>query len=62
MSLIDEINEITNRLVELTGKIDAIEFKSRRYQQEIKYVLTLKPELEDLFSDATKKEAGIDIH
>lgn len=60
MKIVDEITQVTNRLKDLTGKVDAIEFQNTRYRQEIKYFLTLKPELKEFFSDATKKEAGVD--
>jgi len=61
MNLIDEITQITDRLKDLTGKVDNSEFQNIRYRNEIKYILVLKPELKDFFSDATKKEAGVDI-
>ena len=61
MNLLDEITNITDRLKELSGKIDTIDFQNTRYRNEIKYILALKPELKDFFSDATKKEAGVDI-
>jgi len=59
MILIDELTQITDRLKELTGKVDDIQFNSIRYRKEIKYILTLKPELKDFFSDATKEEVGV---
>lgn len=58
MKIVDEITQLTNRLKDLTGKIDIIEFQNTRYRNEIKYTLTLKPGLKDFFSDATKREAG----
>lgn len=59
MNLLDEITNITDRLKKLSGRIDKIDFQNTRYRNEIKYFLTLKPELKDFFSDATKKEAGV---
>lgn len=61
MNLIDKLTEITDRLKDITGKVDAIEFQNIRYRKEIKYILTLHPELKDWFSDATKEEADVII-
>ena len=61
MNLVDKLTQITNRLKDLTGKVDIVEFRNTRYRQEIKHVLTINPGLKDFFSDATKKEAGIAI-
>jgi len=61
MSIIDKLTQIIDRLKDLTGKVDAIEFQNIRYRQEIKHFLTMKPMFKDFFSDATKKEAGIDV-
>lgn len=61
MNLINELTKLITGLKELLKNVDDIEFHNIRYRQEIKYLLTLKPELKDFFSDATKEEAGVDI-
>jgi len=61
MNLITEFESIINQLKIFTQRIDTIDFQNTRYRQEIKYAIARNPELKDFFSDATKKEAGVDI-
>lgn len=59
MNIINQINKINEQLKAIESKLDTLKTENRRYQKEISFILAYHPELEDYFSEATKKEAGL---